>query len=90
MEMQPIEEYGKGKGMKYGSPDPETGQTYYGRGFVQTTPIQSAVLPYALQGRDVIGCAETGTDIRVSEPVSEPSALTLIRRKSSPVTGSLY
>jgi len=37
MEMQPIEEYGEGKGMKYGSPDPETGQTYYGRGFVQTT-----------------------------------------------------
>ena len=31
------------------------------RGFVQTTPIQSAVLPYALEGRDVMGCAETGT-----------------------------
>ena len=31
------------------------------RGFVQTTPIQSAVLPYALAGKDVIGCAETGT-----------------------------
>ena len=31
------------------------------RGFVQTTPIQSAVLPYALTGRGVIGCAETGT-----------------------------
>jgi len=31
------------------------------RGFAQTTPIQSAVLPYALSGRDVIGCAETGT-----------------------------
>jgi ATP-dependent RNA helicase RhlE len=31
------------------------------RGFVQTTPIQSAVLPYALIGRGVIGCAETGT-----------------------------
>ena len=31
------------------------------RGFEVTTPIQSAVLPYALQGRDVIGCAETGT-----------------------------
>jgi ATP-dependent RNA helicase RhlE len=31
------------------------------RGFVQTTPIQSAVLPYALAGRDLIGCAETGT-----------------------------
>jgi ATP-dependent RNA helicase RhlE len=31
------------------------------RGFERTTPIQSAVLPYALQGKDVIGCAETGT-----------------------------
>ena len=35
--MQPIEEYGKGKGMAYGQPDPETGQTYYGRGYVQLT-----------------------------------------------------
>ena len=35
--MQPIEEYGKGKGMKYGVPDPVTGETYYGRGFVQLT-----------------------------------------------------
>ncbi len=31
------------------------------RGFQQTRPVQSAVLPYALAGRDVIGCAETGT-----------------------------
>jgi ATP-dependent RNA helicase RhlE len=31
------------------------------RGFQKTTPVQSAVLPYALAGRDVIGCAETGT-----------------------------
>jgi ATP-dependent RNA helicase RhlE len=31
------------------------------RGYVETRPVQSAVLPYALQGRDVIGCAETGT-----------------------------
>jgi len=36
-EMQPIEEYGKGDGMSYGNPDPETGQTYYGRGYVQLT-----------------------------------------------------
>jgi putative chitinase len=33
----PIEEYGKGSGMEYGKKDPETGQTYYGRGFVQLT-----------------------------------------------------
>jgi ATP-dependent RNA helicase RhlE len=31
------------------------------RGFAKTTPIQSAVIPIALQGHDVIGCADTGT-----------------------------
>jgi putative chitinase len=35
--MQPIEEFGKGAGHSYGRPDPETGQTYYGRGYVQLT-----------------------------------------------------
>lgn len=35
--MQPIEEYGKGKGRSYGKIDPRTGYAYYGRGFVQLT-----------------------------------------------------
>lgn len=35
--MQPIAEYGKGTGKSYGVPDPTTGQTYYGRGYVQLT-----------------------------------------------------
>jgi putative chitinase len=35
--MWPIEEYGLGHGHDYGEPDDETGQTYYGRGFVQLT-----------------------------------------------------
>jgi hypothetical protein len=35
--MVPREEIGKGKGHSYGKPDPETGQTYYGRGDVQLT-----------------------------------------------------
>lgn len=35
--MKPIEEYGHGAGHPYGQPDPETGQTYYGRGYVQLT-----------------------------------------------------
>jgi putative chitinase len=35
--MWPIEEYGKGSSHSYGQPDPATGQTYYGRGFVQLT-----------------------------------------------------
>jgi putative chitinase len=34
---QPIEEIGKGRGRPYGTPDAVTGQTYYGRGFVQLT-----------------------------------------------------
>jgi len=35
--MQPIREYGQGQGQPYGVKDPETGQIYYGRGFVQLT-----------------------------------------------------
>ncbi|MGI9513286.1 MAG: glycoside hydrolase family 19 protein [Anderseniella sp.] len=35
--MQPIREYGRGKGRAYGRPDPATGKTYYGRGYVQLT-----------------------------------------------------
>lgn len=35
--MQPIEEYGKGKGHEYGKPSAITGLLYYGRGFVQLT-----------------------------------------------------
>lgn len=35
--MQPIREYGRGKGRKYGAKDTATGQIYYGRGFVQLT-----------------------------------------------------
>lgn len=34
---QPIKEYSKGKGRKYGVPHPKTGQTYFGRGYVQLT-----------------------------------------------------
>lgn len=33
----PTEEVGKGKGTSYGNPDKVTGQTYYGRGWVQLT-----------------------------------------------------
>lgn len=30
-------------------------------GFEQTRPIQSAVYPAALEGRDLVACAQTGT-----------------------------
>ena len=35
--LQPIEEYGHGKGRKYGEPEGPFGQRYYGRGYVQLT-----------------------------------------------------
>lgn len=35
--LAPIAEYGKGAGKQYGQPDPDTGQAYYGRGYVQLT-----------------------------------------------------
>jgi hypothetical protein len=35
--MQPIEEYGKGKGKEYGTPAGPYAQVYYGRGYVQLT-----------------------------------------------------
>jgi hypothetical protein len=35
--MQPVREIGRGRGKKYGLPDPLTGEVYYGRGFVQLT-----------------------------------------------------
>lgn len=39
--MQPIEEYGKGKGRKYGVPAGPYGKVYYGRGFVQLTWLEN-------------------------------------------------
>jgi putative chitinase len=44
--MQPIEEYGKGASHPYGIPDPVTGESYYGRGFVMITWKSN----YAFQG----------------------------------------
>jgi len=34
---QPVREIGRGKGKRYGIPDPVTGEVYYGRGFTQLT-----------------------------------------------------
>lgn len=31
------------------------------KGYVDPTPIQEQAIPYALQGRDILGCAQTGT-----------------------------
>jgi hypothetical protein len=39
--MQPIAEYGKGKGKPYGEPVGPYGQRYYGRGYVQLTWLEN-------------------------------------------------
>jgi hypothetical protein len=52
--MQPIEEYGKGEGHAYGIPDPETGETYYGRGYVQLTWKQNYATMSRLLGVDLV------------------------------------
>ena len=41
--------------------DPRVRKGVADRGFAQTTPIQAAVIPVALEGGDLIACAETGT-----------------------------
>lgn len=39
--MQPVEEYGKGRGRKYGVPAGPYGKVYYGRGYVQLTWLEN-------------------------------------------------
>ncbi|RPJ74500.1 MAG: DEAD/DEAH box helicase, partial [Acidobacteria bacterium] len=41
--------------------DPRVLKGVADRGFAKTTPIQAAVIPSALEGADIIACAETGT-----------------------------
>ena len=65
--MMPIEEYGKGSGMEYGDKDPETGQTYYGRGFVQLTWRDN----YA---RADVECELNDEDLRVARRAGPGSA----------------
>jgi len=40
---------------------PSLEQAVTGRGFITTTPIQSAVYPGVLEGIDLVACAQTGT-----------------------------
>jgi len=52
--MQPIEEYGKGEGKPYGVPDPETGETYHGRGWVMITWKQNYAYQQAKLGLPLV------------------------------------
>lgn len=52
--MQPIAEYGRGQGHIYGIPDTVTGETYYGRGFVQLTWKDNYIKMSRLLGVDLV------------------------------------
>lgn len=60
--MQAIEEYGKGKGRKYGQPDPKTGKAYYGRGFVQLTWNYNYIKMGKVIGADLYNHPELALD----------------------------
>jgi putative chitinase len=64
--MKPIEEYGHGVGREYGSPDPETGKTYYGRGLVQLTWKANYAKMSAVTGVDLVYHPELALDPKVA------------------------
>ena len=43
-------------------------------GYAETRPVQTAVIPLALDGRDVVACAETGTGKTLGFVVPDPAA----------------
>lgn len=71
--MWPIEEYGKGKGKKYGVKDPETGNVFYGRGFVMMTwkeNYQRATEKLNLHGdRDLVWHPEHALDLDIASMI---------------------
>ena len=67
--MQPIEEIGKGRGDPYGEPDPETGQSYYGRGFVQLTWKYNYQKMGKLLGVDLVDHPELALQLDIATKV---------------------
>src|SRR5215831_6060035 len=72
--MQPIAEYGKGKGKKYGVPAGPYNQVYYGRGFVQLTWYDNYVamqkaLGARWGGRDIVKVADKAMDLDIATDV---------------------
>src|SRR5215218_11055219 len=64
--MQPIRELGRGKGKKYGKPDPVTKQVYYGRSLVQLTWKANYQKAARALGVDLVGKPDLALDPAVS------------------------
>lgn len=67
--MQPIEEFGKGAGRPYGRPDPQTGKTYYGRGFVQLTWKANYRKMGEIVGVDLVSHPEKALDLKIATKI---------------------
>jgi len=65
----PIREYGRGKGRKYGLPDPATGQTYYGRGLVQLTWKDNYAKCAKLLKVDLVNQPDLALDLANAVPI---------------------
>lgn len=67
--MQPIEEYGRGKGRAYGRPHSETGQIYYGRGFVQLTWYANYLKAGKALGVDLVHNPKLALDLNIATQI---------------------
>jgi len=63
---KPIAEIGHGQGHNYGIPDPVTGQTYYGRGFVQITFKKNYGTMARLLNIDLVNKPDLALDLNVA------------------------
>lgn len=67
--MLPIREVGKGKGRAYGKFDPVTGQTYYGRGYVQLTWRRNYEAMGKLLGVDLVNAPDRALDPKIASQI---------------------
>lgn len=67
--MQPIEEIGRGKGRKYGSPAGRFGKVYFGRGYVQLTWLENYVKASEKLGIDLVQNPERVIEPRIAADI---------------------
>lgn len=67
--MQPIEEYGKGKGRPYAKPTGPYSQSYYGRGFVQLTWLANYEKAGKLLGVDLVRYPAKALDLDIATEI---------------------
>lgn len=60
--MQPIREYGRGRGRAYGARDRQTGHAYFGRGYVQLTWKANYALAGGKLGLDLVANPDLALD----------------------------